>query len=30
MMHLIAKRAGTVMAVLLLATTLLIAWILYG
>lgn len=29
-MHLIAKRAGTVMAVLLLATTLLIAWILYG
>ncbi len=29
-MHLIAKRAGTVMAVLLLVATVTIAWILYA
>jgi hypothetical protein len=29
-MHLIAKRAGTVMALMLLATTLALAWMLYA
>lgn len=30
MMHLLAKRAGTIMAIALLSTTLIIAWLMFA